>query len=143
MGDKTTRPYLKSFGTVQEWADKIIFCLRDPRDIFRSKYWSLAGIDSAENHTYAVNEYVVTMQNVLACDLSNVLFIRYEWAVNNIESVSRVISKYLGFRKPIDITGHNYKPVRRFGWKKEPEVVFPHEVYEIMSEFGYENTIRS
>ena len=135
-GDKTTRPYLENFKKIQEQADKIIFCLRDPRDIFRSRYWDLIDGDP-------VQMYINLMQNVLECDLTKVLFIRYEWAVENVESISRVIAQYLGLDSPIDITGHNYKPVRRFGWKKNHENELPEEVYHLMSEFGYENTIRS
>ena len=131
VGDKTTRPYLEHFGEVKEQADKIIFCLRDPRDIFRSKYWDLIDGDP-------VQSYVSHMQNVLEHDITNVLFIRYEWAVLNVEVLAGHISKYLELETQLDITGHNYKPVRRLAWNKKPEVELPQAVYNIMEVIGYE-----
>lgn len=132
-GDKTTRPYLADFGKIQKQADKIIFCLRDPRDIFRSKYWDL--IDESP-----VEMYVKLMGHVLEYDLSNICFVRYEWAVLHIEALAEKLADYLGLDR-LDISGHNYKPVRRFGWKKGEAPELPGPVRRIMSEFGYENTI--
>jgi len=128
-GDKTTRPYLENFGTVQKQADKVIFCLRDPRDIFRSKYWNLIDADP-------VREYIRLMNHVLEYDLSSVFFVRYEWAVNNVNDLIQAISGFLGLDPVLDITGHNYKPVRRLGWKKHSDPGLPFEVWEIMRRFA-------
>ena len=132
-GDKCTRPYLKSFKQLQENTDKIIFCLRDPRDIFRSKYWKLIKEDPVEM-------YIKLMENVLMQDLSRVLFIWYEHAVLNPKYTIKIISNYLELDYPLDSFGHNYKPVRRFGWKDKPKIIYPDMIYNIMEKFGYEST---
>ena len=129
-GDKATRPYLRDFGQILQSTDKIILCLRDPRDIFRSKYWKLIKEDP-------IKMYIELMGNILKQDLSNVLMIWYEDAVMDIDQLSINIHKYLQLDEPLDIAGHNYKPVRRFGWFKKMNHTVPTDVYNIMTEFGY------
>ena len=130
IGDKSTRPYLRDWEQLRANTDKIIFCLRDPRDIFRSKYWKLIKEDPVEM-------YIELMGPLVHRYVSECLPIWYEDAVCNASYTSRLISEYLELETPIDITGHNYKPVRRLGWiGKSSNAVHP-KVYEIMKEFGY------
>jgi len=128
-GDKTTRPYLERWGTLRNNTDKIIFCLRDPRDIFRSKYWKLIKEDPVEM-------YIELMGGLINKEL-DCLFIWYEDIVENVPGYINWISGYLELDPVLDITGHNYKPVRCSAWKTKPHKEFPREVYNIMKEFGY------
>ena len=136
MGDKCTIVYLRGLEKMIKEVDKIIFCLRDPRDIFRSKYWDIIKEDP-------VQMYIELMGKALKQDLSKVFFVRYENAVLNVDKTVKDISEYLELDPCLNIEGHNYRPFRRLAWMKKPAVELPKEVYEIMREFGYENTIRS
>jgi hypothetical protein len=44
---------------------------------------------------------------------------------------------YLGLSPNVNITGHNYHPVRCLAWKRHPEQELPGDVYRIMEQFGY------
>jgi len=130
-GDKTTRPYLALWEKMREKADKIIFCLRDPRDIFRSRYWDIINEDP-------VLQYIKLMGDLLEKDVEGVRFVMYEAAVLDIPGLVKNLSNYLELETPLNVEGHNFKPVRRLGWEKKPEVELPDEVYNIMQRFGYE-----
>ena len=123
IGDKSTRPYLRDWEQLRANTDKIIFCLRDPRDIFRSKYWKLIKEDPVEM-------YIELMGNWLKKDISNILIIRYENAVLDVPTLVHKLSLFLKLDTPLDITGHNYRPVRRFAWKDKPKIKVPYHCVE-------------
>ena len=130
IGDKSTRPYLRDWEQLRANTDKIIFCLRDPRDIFRSKYWKLIKEDP-------VKMYIELMGGLLNKDQSDVLFIRYEYAVYNVPQTISIISDYLELDTPLVCPGHNYRPVKKRRWMDKPKIAYSDEVNNIIEEFGY------
>ena len=132
-GDKATRPYLKSLGMIRlkNPGIKAIVCIRDPIDIINSKYWRTVNVPP-------ITEFITTMEHFLRQGPDGIHIVRYENATEDIEGTVKGIEQYLGI-KDLDITGHNYKPVRRYGWKEKNYPRPPDEILDIRQRLGYES----
>lgn len=133
IGDKATRPYAGRMNWIMKEHPglKIIFCLRDPIDIINSKYWKSVAADP-------IVEYVRCMSKFLYKEKPRIYFVRYEDAVLDIEGTIKGISEYLGI-EDLNITGNNYRAVRRYGWKSKNFPKPTPELLKIREQLGYES----